>query len=382
MTDAPHAGPPPVPPAVERPPGATSLQPAPQTYGEPVPMAFTGTEQEFARIWFVNLALTILTLGIYAAWGKVRTRRYLYGHTRLGGEGFEYHAKPLALLKGYLISGAFFAAYALAGNSYPVLSAVLLLIGAGLMPWVLWLSLRFNAQNTGYLGLRLRFRGSLQRSYRVNLWGALAAGLSFGIMIPLFQHRRRRYAWSGLSFGDQPVLFGASAKCFYTAGALASVWFLLGFLGIGFLVNAFEEAGLISVNDQGEWVDRDAGSSDLLLAAIAPIALVALALGQAAWTAGTHNAVFRKLGVGPDVAFDARLSTFRLMWRYLQNNFLLLVTLGLAYPWTRVATWRLLVESISVRGVENLARAAAAPPDAISALGDAASSAFDLDLGL
>lgn len=357
-----------------------AAEPRPPSAAEP--LRFTGSEQEFARIWFVNLALTILTLGIYAAWGKVRTRRYLYGHTRLAGEGFEYTADPLALLKGYLLSGAFLVAYSLASEAAPLFGLALFALGVALFPWMLWLSLRFNAQNTGYLGLRLRFRGALKRSYRVNLLGWLATALSFGTLFPLWQQRRRRYAWSGLCFGDRPVGFGAGVAPFYWAALVSMGWAFLGLLPVGFLLEAFEQDGLVRVDADGVLQEGAPGDGALFLAAAAPFLLVTLALAQAAWTARTHNAVFRGLGVGPGVSFDARLSTWRLMWRYLQNNVLLLLTLGLAYPWTRIATWRLLTESISVRGGERLAETAALPADSISALGDAASSLFEIDLGL
>ncbi|MED5348372.1 MAG: DUF898 family protein, partial [Pseudomonadota bacterium] len=40
---------------------------------------FHGEGGEFFRIWIVNLVLSIVTLGIYSAWAKVRTKRYFYG---------------------------------------------------------------------------------------------------------------------------------------------------------------------------------------------------------------------------------------------------------------------------------------------------------------
>ena len=67
---------------------------------------FTGRAGEFFGIWFVNLSLSILTLGIYSAWAKVRTERYFYGNTRLAGAAFEYFASPIAILKGRLIAYA------------------------------------------------------------------------------------------------------------------------------------------------------------------------------------------------------------------------------------------------------------------------------------
>src|SRR6266853_342313 len=75
------------------------------------PVEFTADAGEYFRIWIVNLALTIFTLGIYSAWAKVRKRRNFYGHTRGDGESFEYRANPIAILTGRLIAVALFAVF-------------------------------------------------------------------------------------------------------------------------------------------------------------------------------------------------------------------------------------------------------------------------------
>src|SRR6187549_4298956 len=75
-----------------------------------VPFEFRATGGEYFRIWIVNLLLTIVTLGIYSAWAKVRRLRYFYGSTLLDGASFEYHGRPIAILKGRIIA---FAAYLL-----------------------------------------------------------------------------------------------------------------------------------------------------------------------------------------------------------------------------------------------------------------------------
>jgi uncharacterized membrane protein YjgN (DUF898 family) len=43
--------------------------------------SFTGGASEYFGIWIVNVLLSILTLGIYSAWAKVRNKRYFYGNT-------------------------------------------------------------------------------------------------------------------------------------------------------------------------------------------------------------------------------------------------------------------------------------------------------------
>src|SRR5712671_5429231 len=84
------------------------------------PVEFSATGWEYFRIWIVNLALTIVTLGIYSAWATVRKRRYFYGHTRIDGEGFEYRANPIAILKGRLIAFVLFGGFSAVGQYAPL----------------------------------------------------------------------------------------------------------------------------------------------------------------------------------------------------------------------------------------------------------------------
>ena len=44
------------------------------------------------------MLLTIVTLGVFSAWAKVRTKRYFNGNTFLDGGNFDYHASPWAIL--------------------------------------------------------------------------------------------------------------------------------------------------------------------------------------------------------------------------------------------------------------------------------------------
>ena len=73
---------------------AQSSQPAPAAF------EFTGTGGDYFRIWIVNIALTIVTAGIYSAWAKVRRLQYFYRNTRVAGASFDYHGKSGGDLQG------------------------------------------------------------------------------------------------------------------------------------------------------------------------------------------------------------------------------------------------------------------------------------------
>ena len=110
--------------------------PGPATNGEdgaigtPVPVVFTGNGGEYFRIWIVNLALTILTLGIYSAWAKVRRLQYFYRNTAIAGASFDYHGDPKVILKGRVIGVLLLVAYQLLGsfNVLAGLAAFLVLV--------------------------------------------------------------------------------------------------------------------------------------------------------------------------------------------------------------------------------------------------------------
>jgi len=97
---------------------------------------FTGSAGEYFRIWIVNLFFTLITLGIYSAWAKVRKKKYFYGNTRFDGQTFDYFGQPVAILKGRIVAFIAFVIYAFVGELYPVsrfvflgIAAILALVG-------------------------------------------------------------------------------------------------------------------------------------------------------------------------------------------------------------------------------------------------------------
>jgi len=70
--------PPPAPPAQ-----VYATSPSTAGSGNRISFRFHGSGSEYFRIWLVNSILSLLTLGVYSAWAKVRRKRYFYGNTRL-----------------------------------------------------------------------------------------------------------------------------------------------------------------------------------------------------------------------------------------------------------------------------------------------------------
>ena len=79
-------------------------------------LQFEGSGFEYFKIWIVNILLTIVTLGLYYPWAKVRNRRYFCANSTLDGRNFEYHATGKQLFLGYLIAMGLLIAYIVLQN--------------------------------------------------------------------------------------------------------------------------------------------------------------------------------------------------------------------------------------------------------------------------
>lgn len=147
-------------------------------------LQFTGTAGEYFRIWIINTVLTVLTLGFYIPWAKVRTRRYFYANTLLDDQPFDYLAKPRTLLRGYLIVGTALIVIQAARQFVPAVGSVLSLVGVSLIPVLVYKAHRFRARNIGYRNLRFRFLGTIGGAYWAHAFYPLAALAGFLASLP------------------------------------------------------------------------------------------------------------------------------------------------------------------------------------------------------
>ncbi len=130
---------------------------------------FTGRAGEYFRIWIVNVLLSILTLGIYSAWAKVRTKTFFYRHTWVDDTSFDYHADPRRILIGRIIIGTAFAALFISQYYAPVVYGILVCGLFLMMPWIVIKALSFNARNSSYRNVRFSFVGKLSEAFWVQV---------------------------------------------------------------------------------------------------------------------------------------------------------------------------------------------------------------------
>ena len=119
-----------------------SVEPKEQRY----PVIFSGATGEYFRIWIVNMALTIVTLGIYSAWAKVRKERYFYSHTSVADGTFDFHARPVSILIGRAIALTMVLMYFGSSYLHPMAPLVIVLLIFLIVPWLVVRSRIFRAR--------------------------------------------------------------------------------------------------------------------------------------------------------------------------------------------------------------------------------------------
>lgn len=328
----------------------TQYQPQEHTF------EFTGNGVEYFRIWIVNLLLTILTLGIYSAWAKVRKLQYLYRNTRLADASFEYHGMPLAILKGRIIAFCLLAAYTLTGNLNPVLGAGIALLIAVAMPWLIVRSLRFKLHNSSYRGLRFAFAGGDREAYTVFLINPILTALTLYLLAPFTHQRIKQYQHRNSRFGDTFFNFEASVGSFYGI--------YLKCLGMVFAL------GVLAA---------------ILFAAHLPFMLflfpIAFLFIAAYLAVSLPNLIWNSTQLG-EHRFYSRMEVRPYLWISFTNLLGIVFTLGLFLPFATVRMLRYKLENMGMIAHGDLAEFVAGQAQQAGAMGEETAEMFDVDISL
>jgi len=367
----PQAEPPPLVPPVES-TVSEATPPVPAAMERPRelhPFTFHGDAREYFRIWIVNTLLTLLTLGIYSAWAKVRKRRYLRASSELMGHRFDYLADPRRILVGNVLVVMMFIAYMVVGEVYPVVRFGALGVGLILLPWVVVRSLAFNAHNTAYRGMRFSSRRTYGGAALVFLGQWLLIGLTFGFYYPAWVRNRKRYVIEGHRLGDAFFHFESKAGPFYAA-YLVSGAMIVGSLMLG---------GLITAAFMGLKAGRPPDLLQLL-----PFFLVygfTLFCAKQYVYARLFNQIWNNTRLDQH-RFSANLSMTAWFNLQLGNLGAIIISAGLLYPWAVVRSTRYALSCLQFQPSGSIERISRLGKTTGSAVGETAAEFVGLDFGL
>lgn len=379
------------------------MQPEPAPSTRTQALTFTGSAGEFFSIWIVNVVLSILTLGIYSAWAKVRTQQYFYGNTWLDDVSFRYLADPIRILKGRLIAFALFALYAYGSHFAPMIAGLVMLFIALLFPALLVLSMSFKMRYSSYRNVRFGFEKNYLRAYSIFILPVLVIaaylvlvmqvqqvahspeelkkympfvallGFAVPLLFPYIEFKITQFKVVNSRYGQTGFDFSATGGQYYRlylgAGVLFAVVALLIFIVLAGLGGAFQ-------------VDRNNDASNAAFVSVYMLVFLPLYLWFFAYIQTKRiNLVFNNITVGNDIRLQSGLRVGYMMYLYFTNTLAIAVSLGLLIPWARIRTARYRLGHTQVEMAGDLEQFANDELRDQAAVGEEIGDLFDLDIG-
>lgn len=365
---------------------------------------FTGSGGEYFSIWIVNLLLSIITLGIYSAWAKVRREQYFHRNTLLDDQPFDYTGDPVRILIGRIVALLVIGVGSAVQEVNLVMALAVTAVFFLLFPWVIVRSMRFRARNTRYRNLSFAFTGTTFEALKAYFWiyvallpfiaasilltpelkliqenpeladapettslmlklgAALGVSVLLGaLLFPAYQCHIRSFLHRHLRYGNAQGTFDGTTSAFYgalfrTFGVSLLTLVLIGV--VGFAAKLAEQPWLLV------------------------LAYPVLFLPQAAYTVNMTNVTYRHAGIGNN-GFVSDMKVGAMAWLLFTNLLLLMVTLGLAWPWIKVRLARYRLAHMSLLMVPGTVDAIIGEAqNNPSAFGEEAAEFLDFDISL
>jgi len=383
-------------------------------------LRFTGSGSEYFKIWIVNVLLTILTLGLYYPWAKVRNRRYFYANSTLSDRNFEYHATGKQLFLGFLIAMVFFILYNILGQINPFLGLAALLVLFIAIPWLIWRSLMFNMRVSSFSNVHFAFVGKLGTAY-INFFvypfllilafyaGPIIAAVAMprlmynenmswiGSLIPIFmiasmviafylfaviKKRNTEFVINGTRYGQGIFEAKLKAKKFMMInlkgiGVMLAIVIPLiavgSVLGVGEFMTPFTNPESMQ---RGELPD----GFGMFFALIYFVLIIVSILVMSYVHTRQRTYIYENTKLDDKIAFASTLKAKSFAWIMLSNFFLVIITFGLAFPWAKVRMARLMLENTLVETEEGFDEYISQKQAEVSSLGEQIGDAFDVDI--
>jgi len=366
------------------------------------PFEFRANAKEYFKIWIVNIALTIITLGIYSAWAKVRTNRYLYASTYLNNSNFEYNANPKRILIGRVIVVGFYGLFYLFSD---ILGLYKIAIGIAvvfllLLPWLIRQAIRFRLKSTSYRNINFSYKGKTWSFYKLALLGifllivyfgvsyflSLILGRSVGgfsssllfsfIIIPLLYREYKHLVINNSYYGRANFSFNATKKdtivVFVSIALITFVFFLI--FGVAVWLG-----GILFGHAMRSTFATDIAQ---ILISIAFALILSLAIGFYKGLADGFFSNFTrdntKLG---SAHFKGEIEPVTLGFISATNSVAIIASLGLLFPWARVRYLKYKFEH-TLFACTDYDKFIADEKDNISTVGEEAMDFFDIDIGV
>ncbi len=359
---------------------------------------FEGNGFGYFKIWIVNIFLSILTLGIYSPWAKVRNNAYLYGSTSLNGDHFEYTAQPIRILIGRLIVVGLYISYIIIADimgliEFASLFAIVIFL---LVSWFIRQAIAFRMRYTRYRGINFSHRARIWDYYKFFIIHILLNLVTFFIALPYTIKEFKSLLINNTYYGKSKLNFQAPTSQFYMIvlkyfGISLLVAFLI-FLGLAAIVGIVWVSNpeqintitdLINSANQDNIIESEDAISLLVFGLMGIIYGAFFIFGsflKGFWDAWMANAIYNNTTL-EEFTPKSILDGLKLGWIYLSNFFLIIISLGLLYPYAKIRSIKYKLANISIKG-ESFDSFINQNLQETRALGEEAADFFDFDIGI
>ena len=372
------------------------------------PFEFRGKAGEFFKIWIVNVALTIITLGIYSAWAKVRNNRYIYANTYLHNSNFEYNANPKKILIGRAIVVTFYALFFISSRylGLDTLSAALAVIFLALFPYLVRQAINFNLKSTSYRNIPFKFHAKIRSFYYLALLGVLAiialpaamaialkympqfaliisiAGLIYYIILfftilPILYKRYKDLVINNASYGNSRFVFSATNKeAISVFSKIAMLTFLVSLIYGGVTYSLKYLRPLIENNP---YIHDPIVIGYIIYFVVAIVYLFFTGFFKGISDGYLSNFV-RNHTTLDGAEFKGEIKPLKLGFISATNAVMLLLSLGLLYPWTKFRYLKYKMKNSYVK-CSNYDKFSSSGYEKTNAIGEETMDFFDIDIG-
>jgi uncharacterized membrane protein YjgN (DUF898 family) len=205
---------------------------------------FHGSGASLLGIQIINVFLTLITLGVYHFWGKVRVRSYLFSGSEFDGDRFAYHGTGKELLIGSLKAGLVLGALFALMNASPYLpggapariAAFATAYGLLLLfiPVAIVGARRYRLSRISWRNIRFSFRGRVADFLKIFAGGGFLTLVTLGLYYPVYATKQHAFLVAHSYFGDRQFAFDGRGQALFGSYLIGLV-LLLPTLGLSWL---------------------------------------------------------------------------------------------------------------------------------------------------